>query len=121
MAGDDLILPIAAPGPPGEVVVAPVVVAKVAGSAARATYGVVRMESSPMRRLARLIKGSLTEGVGVDIEEGAARIELHVAMERGVNLAQVTANLQEQVRYQVEQVAGVPVSDITVRVEDLED
>jgi len=49
------------------------------------------------------------------------RIELHVAMERGVNLAQVTANLQEQVRYQVEGVAGVPVEEINVRVEDLED
>ena len=39
----------------------------------------------------------------------------------GVNIAQVTANLQEQVRYQVEGVGGVPVGDINVRVEDLQD
>ena len=43
-------------------------------------------------------------------------------MERGVNLAQVTANLQEQVRYRGrEQVGGVPVGEINVRVEDLQD
>jgi uncharacterized alkaline shock family protein YloU len=118
MAGS---LPIETPGRRGEVTVASVVVAKLAGSAARATYGVVRMESSPMRRLARLVKGSLTEGVEVEVEGTAVRIELRVAMERGVNLAQVTANLQEQVRYQVEHVAGVPVGEISVKVEDLED
>ena len=48
-------------------------------------------------------------------------IGLHVVMERGVNIAQVTANLQEQVRYQVERVGGVPVGEISVRVEDLQD
>jgi uncharacterized alkaline shock family protein YloU len=117
----DLTLPFTSSGPSGEVIVAPVVVAKLAGSAARATYGVVRMESSPIRRLARLLKGSLTEGVEVEVEGDAVRIQLHVAMERGVNLAQVTANLQEQVRYQVEQVAGLPVGEIGVKVGDLED
>lgn len=121
MASDDLTLPIEGAGPPGELVVAPVVIAKLAGAAARATYGVVRMESSPIRRLARFIKGSLTEGVEVAVAGDAVRIVLHVAMERGVNLAQVTANIQEQVRYQVEGVAGLPVGDIGVRVEDLED
>jgi len=121
MASDALTLPIAGPGPEGEVVVAPVVVAKLAGAAARSTYGVVRMESSPIRRLTRFLKGSLTEGVEIAVEGEAVRIELHVAMERGVNLAQVTANLQEQVRYQVETVAGLPVGEIGVHVEDLED
>lgn len=121
MASDDLTLPIATPGPPGEVVVSAEVVAKLAGAAARMTYGVVRMESSPIHRLARFLKDSLTEGVEVVVEGDAVNIELRVAMERGVNLAQVTANLQAQVRYQVETVAGLPVGEIGVRVEDLED
>jgi uncharacterized alkaline shock family protein YloU len=42
-------------------------------------------------------------------------------MERGVNLSQVTANLVEQVRYQVGQVGGVPLGEVSVRVEDLQD
>jgi uncharacterized alkaline shock family protein YloU len=103
----------------GELAVSDLVIAKLAGHAARATYGVIRMHPSPMRRLARFLRDSLTEGVDVDVDKGVAAIVLHVVMERGLNLAQVTANVREQVRYEVEQVAGLPVGDIAVHVEDL--
>jgi uncharacterized alkaline shock family protein YloU len=121
VAASDLRMPLAGPGMAGEVVVASTVVAKLAGVEARATYGVMAMQVSPVKRLARLRKASLTDGVSVDVVEGSLHIGLHVVMERGVNLAQVTANLQEQVRYRLEKVAGIPVADITVRVEDLAD
>lgn len=121
MTSSEMRLPLNDAGMSGEVVITPLVVAKLAGSEARATYGVVDMPVSPMRWLSRLRKGSATDGVTVEVVEGALNIKLHVIMERGVNLAQVTANLQEQVRYRVEGVAGIPVADITVRVEDLQD
>jgi uncharacterized alkaline shock family protein YloU len=121
VAASELRIPLGSPGVSGELVVAGAVIAKLAGIEARATYGVVAMPVSAMKRLARLRKGSPTDGVSVDIVDDALRIDLHVIMERGVNLAQVTANLQEQVRYRVEKVAGIPVADITVRVEDLQD
>ena len=121
MAASELRIPLTGPGILGEVVVAPGVVAKLAGAAARATYGVVAMQVSPMKLLARLRKGSLADGVTVEVVDDDLHIGLHVVMERGVNLAQVTANLQEQVRYRVEKVAGIPVADIAVRVEDLQD
>ena len=79
------------------------------------------MQEPPIKKLARFFRGSLSEGVELDVGEGSVDIGLHVVMERGVNIAQVTANLQEQVRYQVEQVGGVPVGEINVRVEDLQD
>jgi uncharacterized alkaline shock family protein YloU len=103
----------------GEVIIADVVIAKLAGRAARTTYGVVAMRRSPVRRVAGLFRHPLTEGVSVEMRDGAAHIVLHVVMERGVNLAQVTVTLQEQVRYEVEHRSGVPVTDVVVRVEDL--
>lgn len=121
MAAQDLRLPYRTPLPEGTITVAHQVIAKIAGKAARATYGVVGMQESPVRKLARFFRGHLSEGVEVAVEEGRANIGLHVVMERGLNLAQVTANVQEQVRYEVEQVGGVPVGDISVRVEDLQD
>ncbi len=121
MSSSDLHIPFSSPGLDGGITVAHHVIAKLAGKAARATYGVVAMQEPPIRKLARIFRGSLTEGVEVDIEDGAANIGLHVVMERGVNLAQVTANLQEQVRYQVGEVGGVPLREIRVRVEDLQD
>ena len=45
------------------------------------------------------------------MRDGGVHIVLHVVMERGVNIAQVTAKLQEQVRYEVERRGGVPVGD----------
>ena len=119
MSSSDLHIPFSSPGLDGGITVAHHVIAKLAGKAARATYGVVAMQEPPIRKLARIFRGSLTEGVEVDIEDGAANIGLHVVMERGVNLAQVTATLQEQVRYEVEHRSGVPVADVVVRVEDL--
>jgi uncharacterized alkaline shock family protein YloU len=96
-------------------------IAKLAGKTAHATYGVVAMQATPTRRLARLFRGSIDEGVEVDVENGRVNVGLHVVMERGVNLAQVTANLQEMIRYQLGQVAGLPLGQISVRVEDLKD
>jgi uncharacterized alkaline shock family protein YloU len=121
MAAPEIKIPLSGPGISGEVIVAPLVVAKLAGTEARATYGVVAMQLSPMKRLFRLRKGALTDGVEIEVADDALRIGLHVIMERGVNLAQVTANLQDQVRYRIEKVAGIPIADIAVRVEDLQD
>ncbi len=121
MSSPDLTLPFTTPAPAGSITVAHEVIAKIAGRAARATYGVVGMQESPIRKLARFFRGHLSQGVEVDVADGRANIGLHVIMERGLNLAQVTANLQEQVRYQVGQVGGVPLGEVTVRVEDLQD
>jgi uncharacterized alkaline shock family protein YloU len=117
----DLKIPFSAPGLAGGVTIAHQVIAKIAGKAARATYGVVAMQEKPMRRLSHFLRSSFLDGVEVAVEEGRANIALHVVMERGLNLAQVTANLQEQVRYQVGEVGGVPLGEVTVRVEDLQD
>jgi uncharacterized alkaline shock family protein YloU len=103
----------------GAVTIAEGVIGKLAGRAARTTYGVVGMRTSPVRKVAALLRGQLAEGVEVELRDGAAYITLHVIMERGVNLAQVTATLQEQVRYEVEHNSGVTVADVTVKVEDL--
>ncbi len=121
MSQNDLRIPFDDLGLSGGVTIAHQVIAKLAGRAARATYGVVAMQEPPIRKLGRFFRGSLSEGIELDAEGGRVSIGLHVVMERGVNIAQVTANLQEQVRYQVERVGGVPVGEINVRVEDLQD
>ncbi|MEZ5125813.1 MAG: Asp23/Gls24 family envelope stress response protein [Thermoleophilia bacterium] len=121
MSSVELRIPLGAPDAGGEVTVADRVIAKLAGKTAHATYGVVGMQDRPVRRLARMFRGSLDEGVEVAVEDGVVNVGLHVVMERGINLAQVTANLQEQVRYQLGRVAGLPLGEVSVRVEDLKD
>ncbi len=121
MAQADLRLAFSTPDLQGGITVSHHVIAKLAGRAARSTYGVVAMQEPARMKIARFFRGSVAEGVELQIDGSRVTIGLHVVMERGVNIAQVTANLQEQVRYQVEQVGGIPVGDIDVRVEDLQD
>jgi uncharacterized alkaline shock family protein YloU len=121
MAQADLKLPFRGTDLSGGITISSHVIAKLASQAARATYGVVAMQETSIKKLTRYFMGSLSEGVELEVGDGCVDIGLHVVMERGVNIAQVTANLQEQVRYQVERVGGVPVGDISVRVEDLQD
>lgn len=103
----------------GRVTISELAVAKLAGHAARTTYGVVDLRSAPIRRVTDLFRGALTEGVEVEIHDGVARVRLHVVMERGVNVAQVTAILRDQVTYQIERATGLRVPEVDVRVEDL--
>lgn len=121
MSAAELRIPLGPPDQGSAVTVASRVIAKLAGKTAQTTYGVVAMQARPIRRLARPFRGSIDEGVEVDVENGRVNIGLHVVMERGVNLTQVTANLQEMIRYQLGQVAGLPLGRVIVRVEDLKD
>jgi len=108
-----------ADGPQGGVAFSDSALAKLAAHAARTTYGVVDLHSAPMRRVADLFRGVLTEGVEVDRDGDAVHVHLHVVMERGVNVAQVTAILRDQVAYEIERATGLGVSEVDVRVEDL--
>ncbi len=119
MADSEIKLPPSSAHTGGDITVADLVVAKLAGRAAQLTYGVVGMRESPLAGIARLFKGPFTKGVDVDLHEGRADVTLHVVMERGINLAQVTENLREQVRFEVESQSGVTVGQINVRVEDV--
>jgi uncharacterized alkaline shock family protein YloU len=110
LPGDDL---------PGDVTVADGVIAKLAGRTALATYGVVDLRRSRLTPLARLFRDERTSGVEVDAHESHADISLHVVIERGLNLAEVTRTLEEQVRFEVERIAGVRVGEVHVRVDDV--
>jgi uncharacterized alkaline shock family protein YloU len=104
----------------GDVIISDLVIAKLAGRAARRTYGVVGMRRSPAGALRRLFGGDeLLEGVEVDVRDGSAHIGLHVSMERGLKLAEVRATLEGQVKFEVESVAGIQVAEVGVRVEDV--
>jgi len=104
----------------GDVMIADAVIAKLAGHAARNTYGVVDLRRSGATSLKRIFRGgSFTAGVEVDVHEGRARIGMHVVIDRGLRLAEVTATLEQQVRFEVERVAGIRVSEVNVCVEDV--
>ena len=119
MAQSDLRAQLPADDLAGEVTVSDAVIAKLAGRAALSTYGVVDLRGSWLSGVTRLLGYELAGAIEVDAHESHADISLHVVIERGLNLAEVTRTLEEQVRFEVERVAGVRVGRVGVRVEDL--
>ena len=47
------------------------------------------------------------------------RIELHVVVEYGLNLAEVAATVRSRITYELERLTGLPVASVEVVVEDV--
>ena len=96
------------------------VIAKYAGSSAVECFGVVGMATVNVKDgLAKLLKReSLTHGVEVAVtEDNKITIDLHIIVSYGVSISAVTDNLISNVKYKVEEFAGLPVERISVFVE----
>ena len=96
------------------------VIAKYAGSSAVECFGIVGMASVNVKDgFAKLLKrDSLTHGVGVTVsEDNTITIDLHIIVSYGVSISAVTDNLISNVKYKVEEFAGLPVERISVFVE----
>ena len=60
---------------------------------------------------------------GIDVEGDAtarSRIELHVVVEHGLNLAEVAATVRSQVAYEVERLTGLTVAAVEVVIQDVQ-
>ena len=98
----------------GTVTISRDVVADVVAETAARCYGVVGLSSAS--RVARMLR---REGVGVAGDSSGLRIELHVVVEHGLNLAEVAATVRSQVAYEVERIVGLPVSAVEVVIQDV--
>ena len=96
------------------------VIAKYAGSSAVECFGIVGMATVNVKDgFAKLLKReSLTHGVEVAVtEDNKITIDLHIIVSYGVSISAVTDNLISNVKYKVEEFAGLPVERISVYVE----
>ena len=106
---------------PGIVQISNDVLADLAGMAALEGYGIVGMASPSLRDgVAQLLsREKLRKGVVIANEEEGVHVDLYVVMEHGTNLAQVSANLAERVKYVLTSYADVAVSDVGIHVQGI--
>jgi len=91
-------------------------VAAIAGRAVDESFGVV--DQAGRRGPLRLLKRGRDRGVRVRETDGGLGIELHVVVDYGINLGEVTAMVRSRVVYEVERHTGVTVTDVDVHVDD---
>jgi len=107
--------------PTGKIEVAPRAIATIAARAVGESYGVVGMAPHTLREgVAHVLhQRDAHRGVEVRIGNDAIAIDLYVILEYGTRIAEVARNVQEHVRYAVEQALGMPVAQVNVRVQGL--
>jgi uncharacterized alkaline shock family protein YloU len=110
----------------GQISVAEGVVQKIAGKACREVSGVHSMGSGSARAFGALrerIPGSsgpnVAQGVGVEVGETEAAIDLDIVVEYGVGIAELGRSIQRNVKQSVERMTGLRVVEVNVAVDDV--
>ncbi len=110
----------------GKISVAQGVVQKIAGIACREVSGVHAMGASTSRAFGVVrerIPGSsgpnVAQGVGVEVGETQAAIDLDIVVEYGVSIADLGRSIQRNVKQTVERMTGLEVVEVNVNVDDL--
>jgi uncharacterized alkaline shock family protein YloU len=103
----------------GSVNIANDVLADLAGYACLESYGVVGMASPSLKDgVAKLLPAQkLRQGVRVAANEDGVAVDLYVVIEFGTNLAEVSHNLSNRVRYVLTNNADVKVASVDVHVQ----
>ena len=87
-------------------------VAEIVAETALGCYGVVGLSAGT--RVKRLFR---REGISVEGDANALRIELHVVIEHGLNLAEVASTVRSQVGYEVTRLTGLEVAAVEVVIQ----
>jgi uncharacterized alkaline shock family protein YloU len=110
----------------GQISVADGVVQKIAGKACREIPGVHAMGTGGARAFGSIrerIPGSsgpsVAQGVGVEVGETEAAIDLDIVVEYGVPIADLGRSIQRNVKQSVERMTGLRVVEVNVAVDDV--
>ncbi len=110
----------------GKITVAEGVVQKIAGMATREIAGVYSMGTSTTRAFGAIrqrIPGSsgpnVAPGVGVEVGETQAAIDLDIVIEYGASIADLGRSIQRNVKQSIERMTGLEVVEVNVAVDDV--
>lgn len=105
----------------GEVKIADEVVAIIAGLAAMEVEGVASMADNATRELiSKLGMKSLSKGVKVDVLDGIVTVSLALNLNYGYSIKEITSKVQEKVKTAIENMTGLEVADVNIRVAGVE-
>lgn len=105
----------------GEVIIADEVIAVITGLAAMEVEGVASMAGNATKELiSKLGIKSLSKGVRVEVQEDVVVIDAAVNLKYGYNIKVVSQKVQEKVKMAVENMTGLIVSGVNVRVAGIE-
>lgn len=109
----------------GKTIISDLVVAKIAGIAAREIEGVYDLVtqgvSNAISGLAKRVTGGDVRGKGVDVEVGQreAAIDLKMVVHYGVNIPEVAEAVRKNIVDRIKKTTGLTVCEVNIDVTDL--
>ena len=101
----------------GEVRIADEVVAIIAGLAATEVEGVSSMAGNNTNELvSKLGMKNLSKGIKVDVQEQVVKVDVALNIRFGYAIPEVSTKVQERVKSAIENMTGLEVSNINVRI-----
>lgn len=96
------------------------VVSIIAGLAASEINGIIEM-SAKTGEITQLfpMKKNVSKGVKVTLEQDSAMIDLHVVVEYGVNISEISYKVQNNVKRTVESMTGLNVSAVNIYIQNV--
>ena len=105
----------------GEIKIADEVVAIIAGLAATEVEGVDCLNGRLTNEtISRQGIKNLSKGVRVDVLEGIVTVSLALVLKYNYSIVNVTAKVQEKVKPAIENMTGLEVADVNIRVAGVE-
>ena len=105
----------------GEVKIADEVVAIIAALAATEVEGVASMSGNITNEvIGKLGIKNLSKGVKVDVLEGVVTVSLALNIKYNYSIVDVTGKVQEKVKNAVENMTGLEVADVNIKVAGVE-
>lgn len=105
----------------GEIKIADEVVAIIAALAATEVEGVASMAGNITNELiGKLGTKNLSKGVKVDVLEGIVTVSLALNLKYNYSIVEVSARVQEKVKNAIENMTGLEVADVNIKVAGVE-
>lgn len=105
----------------GEIKIADEVVAIIAALAATEVEGVASMAGNITNELiGKLVMKNLSKGVKVDVLEGIVTVSLALNLKYNYSIVEVSARVQEKVKNAIENMTGLEVADVNIKVAGVE-
>ena len=95
------------------------VLASIAGIAATSVPGVNKIVTSLVGGIAKFIRKKPDIGIKVILGEGEVSFELAISVEYGVNIPEITYEVQKKIKEEVEKMSGLIVSNVDVIVKEV--
>ncbi len=103
----------------GKTTIAPEVLHTIARLSAMQVPGVSRMSTVPPN-VSRLFKRGQSEGVEIEIQDDLVFADLYLILTNGVNIRDVSRNIQREVARAISEMVGMQVGRVNIHVEDID-